>query len=147
MGALKFNALEHQFSTPKEHASLAGLEVVCHDADGQDAIVRPDEFLTGFDRAVFDRTQPLTIKSLGNLREQPFLETLRTRYFNKDDTWITNQIGWIINQSIREQWIVPGNREPMKFSPMRLFLEHVWKETIRVVPLVPLVKKPNSLGK
>ncbi|MFZ4699285.1 MAG: hypothetical protein ACOYMG_04475 [Candidatus Methylumidiphilus sp.] len=133
-GALKLNALKRQFATPTEHSSLAGLGVVCRRADGQDIAVPSDSFLMGFDRDGFDPRQPLTIQSLENL-DKRFREMLRQRHENKDDAWITRQIGSVINDAIQEQWIVPGDREPMKFSPMRLFLENVWKETIRVVPL------------
>jgi hypothetical protein len=136
VGALKLNARDRQFSTPKEHASLAGLEVVCHGTGGQDTVAQADEFLAGFDQNRLDRTKiPLTLKSLDSLRERPFRETLRARYGRTDDVWITSQVAASINQAIRETWIEPGVRVTMKFSPMRLFLEHVWKETLRKAPL------------
>ena len=129
-GALKLNPLDPKFHTPKEHASLAGLKVLCHKADGTHIEVAADEFLMGFDRDSFDRFAPLTVASLDNLRPHPFLEKLRVRY-NCDDAGIFNQISAAINKAIHAQWIVPGDRDTMKFSPMRLFLEIVWKETIR----------------
>ncbi len=135
VGALKLNALDRQFSTPKAHASLAGLEVICHGSDGQETVKPADEFLEGFDRKGYDRSQPLTVKSLDSLSEWPFREVLRERYAKRDDAFITKQVAAAINQAVREPWIVPGDREPMKFSPMRLFLEHVWKETLSVAPL------------
>ncbi|MGH8551345.1 MAG: hypothetical protein ACRERU_22600 [Methylococcales bacterium] len=136
-GALALNPLDQQFLTPKEHTSLAGLQVRCHKADGEDIEVASNEFLMGFDRDSFDPIIPLTVTGLDNLRPQPFLEKLRARY-KQDDAWIANQVGAAINQAIREQWIIPGDPEAMKFSPMGLFLENVWKETIRVAPLVPV---------
>jgi len=134
-GALRFNALDRQFVTPKEHASLAGLDMVCHPINGKDFDVPYDDFLAGFDRLQFDQNTPVTVKSLASLRERPLMETLRIRYGKRDDEWITHQVAAAINQAIREPWIMPGVREAMKFSPMRLFLEQVWKETVKVVPL------------
>ena len=81
--------------------------------------------------------------SLGNLRPHPFLEKLRVRYNHRDDAWIYNQISSTINQTIREQWLVPGDPDPMKFSPMRLFLENIWKETIRGVSTAAAGKNRN----
>ncbi|MGH8476117.1 MAG: hypothetical protein ACRER2_10165 [Methylococcales bacterium] len=137
MGALKLNPSDPKFLSPKEHTSLAGLKVRCHKSDGQDIELDADEFLMGFDREGFDNRTPLTVTGLDSLRAKPFLETLRARYKQRDDAWITNQVAASINQAIREPWILPGDRDDMKFSPMRLFLENIWKETIRVTQLRP----------
>lgn len=131
VGALKLNPADPKFLSPKEHTSMAGIKVRCHKNNGDDIEVDGDEFLTGFDREGYDNKVPLTVRDLENLRERPFLDKLRARYKGRDDAWITAQVASAIDQAIRKEWIVPGITEDMKFSPMGLFLEKVWKETIR----------------